>query len=175
MALQMIFCVETTKSADTDSIYIFDTIHHWYEINNKIKLSKIYMNSKSKYNSKDVLREIKQKQKAFVFGETKVIYCIDTDQYEKNPAHKRELDEIICYCDKNQYDLIWFCHNVEEVFLGKTISDSKKVQEASAFRRKRAIENLPVRNLSGNRKLARTSNILNILDKYLQRKDFLSE
>ena len=171
----MIFCVETTKSADTDSIYIFDTINYWYKVNNKIKLSKIYMNSKSKYNSKDVLREIKQKQKDFILGETKVIYCIDTDQYEKNPDHKRELEDIICYCTKNQYDLIWFCHNVEEVFLGKTVSDSKKVQEASAFRRKRTIEKLSVKNLSNNKKLACTSNILNILDKYLERKDFLAE
>lgn len=70
MAIQMILCVETKKSADTDSIYILDTIRHCYKINNKIKLTKINMNSKSRYNSKDVVREIARKKKEFVLGET---------------------------------------------------------------------------------------------------------
>lgn len=61
MAIQMIFCVETSKSADTDSIYILDTINRWYKVDNKLKISKINMNTKSRYNSKDVVREIAQK------------------------------------------------------------------------------------------------------------------
>ncbi len=79
MAIQMILCVETKKSADTDSIYILDTINRWYKVDNKIKISKINMNSKSRYNSKNVEREIAQKKKAFVIGDTRVIYFIDTD------------------------------------------------------------------------------------------------
>ena len=30
MAIQMIFCVETNKKADTDSIYLMDAIRHLY-------------------------------------------------------------------------------------------------------------------------------------------------
>lgn len=52
MAIQLILCVETKKSADTDSIYILDTINHWYQIDNKTKISKINMNTKTKYQSK---------------------------------------------------------------------------------------------------------------------------
>ena len=166
----MILCVETKKSADTDSIYILDTINRWYKVDNKIKISKINMNAKSRYNSKDVVREIAQKKKAFVIGDTKVIYFIDTDQYEKNPDHARELNEICCYCESNGFDLVWFCHDVEEVFLGHKISDSQKVQEAAAFRRKKKIEEMQIEKLTCDTKRACVSNILNILDKYLDRK-----
>lgn len=170
MAIQMILCVETKKSADTDSIYIRDTIKRWYKVDNKIKISQIYMNTKSRYNSKDVVREIAQKKKAYVIGDTRVVYFIDTDQYENNPDHARELSEISCYCENNGFDLVWFCHDVEEVFLGHKISDSQKVQEASAFRRKKKIEEIKIEKLTCDSKRAGVSNILNVLDKYLDRK-----
>lgn len=170
MAIQMILCVETNKRADTDSIYISETINYFYMLNNQIKISKVYMNTKSKYRSKDVLKEINKKIKAYTIGETKVIYCIDTDDYEKNIDHEKELNEIGRFCEENGYDLIWFCHNVEDVFLGKKISDSQKVHEAGVFRRKRKIEEIDFHALSSDTQRVHTSNILNVLDKYLTRK-----
>lgn len=170
MAVQMIFCVETNKRADTDSIYILETIRYLYVVNNQVKISKVYMGSKSKYRAKDVLREIDKKKKAFTIGETRVIYCIDTDAYEKSAEHDRQLHDISQFCDEKGYDLIWFCHDVEDVFLGGRISDSEKVQEAGAFRRKRKIEAIQLDRLSGSVKKVHTSNILRILDKYLSRK-----
>lgn len=62
MAMQMILCVETNKKADTDSIYILDTIKHWYKLNNQVKINKVYMNAKSKYNAKDVIKDIDKKR-----------------------------------------------------------------------------------------------------------------
>lgn len=170
MAIQMILCVETNKSADTDSVYIYDTIKHWYKVDNKVKLSKINMNTKSKYNSKGVVREIAKMKKNYVLGETKVIYFIDTDQYEKNPDHAREFDEISQYCEENDYELVWFCHDVEEVFLGHRVSDSQKVKEAETFRRKRKIDEVQITKLSCDDKRACTSNIIKVLDKHLVRK-----
>lgn len=170
MAIQMIFCVETNKKADTDSIYIAETINHWYKVTNQVKISKIYMNSKSRYASKDVLKDISNKSKAFTIGESKVIYCVDTDQFERSNEHAREFDDISQYCKENHYDLIWFCHDVEEMYLGQKASDSQKVQEAAAFRRKKKIEKIQADKLSCEGKHACTSNILNILDKYLCRK-----
>lgn len=170
MAIQMIFCVETNKKADTDSIYITDTIKHWYKITNQIKINKVYMNTKTRYNSKDVIKEINQWIKKFTIGETKVIYCIDTDQYERNAEHAKELDKISQYCKENGYDLIWFCHDVEEVFLGQKVSDSQKVREAENFRKKKKIEDIPIEKLSCNEKRVCVSNILTVLDKYLERK-----
>ena len=170
MAIQMILCVETKKSADTDSIYIIDTIKRWYKVDNKVKISKIYMNSKSRYNSKDVVREIAKKKKEFVLGDTYVIYFIDTDQYDRNPEHERELMEISRYCEDNGFNLVWFCHDVEEVFWGHKVSDSQKVQEATAFRRKKKIEEVQIEKLSCTTKRACTSNILIVFDKYMDRK-----
>ena len=170
MAIQMILCVETKKSADTDSIYILDTINRWYKVDNKVKISKINMNSKSRYKSKDVVREIAKKKKEFVLGDTHVIYFINTDQYDRNPEHERELKEITRYCEDNDINLVWFCHDVEEVFLGHKVSDSQKVKEATTFRRKRKIEEIQIEKLSCNTKRACVSNIMNILDKYLARK-----
>ncbi len=170
MAIQIIFCVETNKKADTDSIYISETLRHLYQLNNQIKISKVYMRAKSRYNSKDVLREINTKTKTFNFGDTKVIYCIDTDDYERSAEHAKELNDINRFCKEHGYDLIWFCHDVEEVFLGEKIPSSQKVQEAGAFRRKRRIEKIPLSSLSCDVIKIHTSNILTILDKYLLRK-----
>jgi hypothetical protein len=170
MAVQIILCVETKKSADTDSVYIYETINRWYKIDNKVKLSKVYMNTKSRYNSNDVVRKIAQMKKSFVLGETRVVYFIDTDHYERNAEQARELDEISNYCKDNGYDLVWFCHDVEEVFWEHKITDSEKVQEASAFRRKKKIEEIQIDKLLCNTKRACTSNILSVLDKYLKRK-----
>lgn len=170
MAIQLIFCVETNKRADTDSIYISETINHLHLVNSKTKISKVYLNTKTRYKAKDVMKEIAGKTKAFTIGETKVIYCIDTDEYEKDAEHKRELDEIRRFCKEGGYDLIWFCHDVEDVYLGRRIPDSAKVQEASAFRRKRKIEEMDFRKLACTAERVHTSNILNILDGYLPRK-----
>lgn len=170
MAIQLILCVETNKKADIDWIYISEVIKYLYVVNNQIKISKVYMDSKSKYKSNRVSKEIEKKTKAFIIGETKVIYCIDTDEYEKSIEHEKELDEISSFCNANGYDLIWFCHDVEDVFLGKKVSDSKKVQEAGAFRSKRGIEEIRLNKLSSSMKGAHTSNILCILDQYLTRK-----
>lgn len=74
MAIQMIFCLETNKRANTDYIYLKETINHMYQLSNQIKLSPVYMGTKTKYQSKDVLKEIIHKIKAFTIGQTKVIY-----------------------------------------------------------------------------------------------------
>ena len=171
MAKQLIFCVETKKQADTDTIYIRETIKHWYKLDNQIKISIINMNSKSKYNAKDVKKQISEKQKLYTIGDTQVIFFIDTDQYEKNPDHERELNEISHYCNENHFDLVWFCHNIEEVFWGHNVSDSKKVREATAFRKKRLIESVKIGMLSSDAIRIGVSNIMLILDKYMERND----
>ena len=170
MAIQMIFCVETTKKADTDSIYLTEILNFRYAITNQVKISKIYMGTKSKYNSKEVLKEIERKTKEFIIGETKIIYCIDTDAYESNYEHQRELEDIERFCAQKGYELIWFCHDVEDVFLGRQITDSEKVKEAATFRRKRMIEQVDDRKLAVCALRKNTSNILTVLDKYLEKK-----
>lgn len=63
-----------------------------------------------------------------------------------------------------------FCHDVEEVFWGHKVSDSQKVQEATAFRKKKGIEEVSAERLSCTTIRASASNILKVFDKYLERK-----
>lgn len=148
MARQLIFCLETNKRANTDYIYIKEAIDLLYQESKQIKISPIYMGTKTKYRSKDVLKEINQKKKMFIHGETKVIYFIDTDAFEKSVEHANALRDIRQFCEGNDYDLVWFCHDVEAVFLGRQISDDLKVQAAGTYRDKREIEKISFEKLS---------------------------
>lgn len=108
MARQLIFCLETNKRANTDYIYMKEAIDFLYQESRQVKISPIYMGTKTKYRSKDVLREINQKKKMFIHGETKVIYFIDTDAFEKNTEHANALRDIRQFCEENDYGLVWY-------------------------------------------------------------------
>ena len=109
MGKQIILCVETNKQADTDSTYIMDAIRHNYVIDNSVKISKIYMKTKTRYNDKGVVRDIDKLINMYNHGKSYVVYCIDTDQIESNQMHKMEFDNISDYCKNNDCELIWFC------------------------------------------------------------------
>lgn len=170
MGLQLIFCVETNKQADTDWVYIMEAIRFRYNLPSQINLNKIYMETKSKYDSRKVLGEIEKRTKCYK-GETKVIYCIDTDAYESNYEQKQEFEKVKRFCEKNGYDLIWFCHDVEEVFLGKQVENSQKVKAAAMFRSSKGIEHVQMQKLSATDVRSKCSNVLSVLDKYLERKE----
>ena len=128
------------------------------------------MGGKSKYNSKDVVRDIKKLKKQFLLGDTVVVYCFDTDQYEKNINHEAELNDILSYAKAEKAECVWFCHDVEEVFLGNSISKSEKKDAAMNFKKKYQIVDVYEKKLRGKRYLKGTTNILEIFDKYLCRK-----
>lgn len=170
MAIQLIFCLETKKSADTDWIYIKETIDYYFVVNNQVKLNKVYMNTKTRYKSKDVLKDIDKKTKEFEIGDTIVIYCVDTDEFEKNINHEQELMNVSAFCKTKNYELIWFCHDVEEVFWGHKVSDSLKVKEAAKFRNKKMIKQIDENNLSSEKKVFQKSNLISVLQNYLLKK-----
>ncbi len=170
MAKQLIFCLETNKRANTDYIYIKETIDFLYRENSQTKISPIYMGTKTKYRSKDILKQIDQKTRMFIHGKTKVIYFIDTDAFEKNVEHANAFHDIQRFCEENDYELVWFCHDVEEVFLGRKIPDDLKVREASTYREKGEVKKICLKKLSGKTVQKNTSNLLCVLDKYLERK-----
>lgn len=171
MDKQLLFCVETNKRANTDYIYIKETLDFYYEYDNhKVSIKPIYMRTKTKYNSKVVQKEIADKRKAFK-GETIVIYCIDTDCIDKEYEVKALFDNINNYCKVNNYELAWFCIDVEDVYLGKQVSDKQKVNEAAKFRNNKTISSVPIEHLNSNKCKRRYSNILSIIDQYLKRKN----
>lgn len=99
-----------------------------------------------------------------------MIYFIDTDAFEKNTEHANAFRDIRQFCEENDYDLVWFCHDVEEVFLGRQIPDDLKVQTAGTYKNKGEIEKMSPEKLSSEIIRKNTSNLLCVLDQYLDRK-----
>ena len=163
-------CVEADKQAQTDAIYIKDTIVRFYEIDRSVKLSFIYMNGKSNYNSKGVQGKINQLSKDYKNGPSVAVYCIDLDKYESNSAQLKENEEIKEYIAKNKYEMVWFCHDIEEVYLGESVIKKMKASTAIAFKKKEQILKVDAQKLMSCLCNKGTSNLLLVLDKYLKRK-----
>lgn len=168
MIKKILFCVETTKPADTDYQYIRETIRRFYEDNRKTVIRAVYMQSKSRYNSRAVQEDIKRESKGF--NDTHVIYCLDTDNYDISPEDNELLTRIRKYCESCGYDFIFFCKDVEDVYCGERIPDTKKIPAIRQFKSTNAIENVKESSLQKDQYQVHCSNILNILDQYFVRK-----
>jgi len=171
MGLQLIFCIETRSKKGSDWVYIKETIDQYYQRSRTIKTSPVSMNGKMGINSPkvrhkvdDLIREYKSN------GESRVIYCVDTDDWKKNPQQQKDWKKIQTFCKNSGYDLVWFCRDIEEVYLGFRIDSSVKAEHAAQFRRSRGIQKLGQDRLSHENVKERYSNILRVLDQYLERK-----
>lgn len=171
MNLQIILCVEADKRAAADNIYIKETINRFYSYGNDTKLTFVNMGGKSKYNSKSVERQVAQLIHDYKIGKTVVIYCIDLDGFEANPDQVKENLEIQAYAQEKGYELVWFCHDVEEVYCGESVDKGIKTKTAIEFKTKGMIERLEEKRLMSKKETKRSSNILYILDKYIERKE----
>ena len=169
MRRQLLFCVESNKKAHTDTVYINSTINRFYTNDRKVVYRPIFLESKTKYNDKGKVREIKDRIKGFP-GETKVIYFIDVDDYDVSHATKELFDSIEKYCDDNDYELVYFCRDIEDVYWGDSISKDEKVKKAESFNRNKLIDSEKEEKLKVKSKKRHCSNILVVLDKYLERK-----
>lgn len=167
MSKQVLLCVETNSNSRTDYLYIQSVIKRFYIDDRKIVYRPVFMETKTKYKDKGVVRDINSRIKKFP-GETKVIYFIDVDDYEVSYETKLLFDEIENYCKNNGFDFVFFCRDVEDVFWGKPVSD--KVKKAKIFNEKNGISSVNEANLCSLLKKRHCSNILNILDKYWSRK-----
>ena len=170
MGRQLLFCVETNKKCNSDWMYINRTIQQFYTENNEIRRKPIYMGGKMKYKDNSVLHDIeKQRKKYAKAGETIVIYCIDTDDWDKNADQCKEFGDIINYCQRNNYDMIWFCRDVEHVYWGEQVSDSEKQVKAEQYLRQNKITKTDTERLQVESPRLKSSNILLVLDRYMER------
>ena len=170
---QLIICVETNRQCKSDWMYIKSTIEQYYAINNSdIKLSPVYMNGKGNYKSNKVKKEVATLIKQYAAGtekgsESHVIYAIDSDEYFANAEDAAFIKNVVKYCKGNNYELIWFCRDIEEVYLGKRIEKREKEREATAFLQNHRIKTIKSEILKSENVTLGRSNILLILDKYL--------
>lgn len=168
MINRILFCVETTKRADTDYQYIRETIRQFYEETSKNVIRPVYMESKTRYNSKAVQEEIRRQSE--YSEKTKVIYCIDTDDYDVSADDGKLLERIREYCDANGYDFVFFCKDVEDVFCGRKIPDTEKISAIRKYKSSQAIRNMKADHLEKDEYQIHCSNILNVLDQYWKRR-----
>lgn len=168
---QLILCVETNKKAATDPMYIDVVIKYLYNINSGIKLQYKYFDGKGKYRNKKLLEEIKRDQKTLPAGSSSdVVYFIDTDKYDSDADDQRLNDEIQEFCRIRGYKLVWFCRDVEEVFLHKTVMDSKKKEEATKFKLGNNLGKASISTLSARSMSRQKSNMLLVMNQLLERK-----
>lgn len=173
MGLQLIFVVETNKKCKSDWIYIKDTIDRFYQYDQaQIKFSPVYMDGKGKFKNKE--KEISSLISQYTAGnkknQTKVIFCLDCDDYDSKPEDAEFLVNAKRYCDEKGYDFIWFCKDIERVYLGKKVDDSQKKKESATFKAKKLIDAVDKSRLIVKAYRANTSNIMSVIDQYLSRK-----
>lgn len=178
MGLQLIFVVETNSKSKSDWIYIRDTIERFYQYNrNHVKFTPVYMNGKGKYKGKkgEVDELISQYSSTSKTNQSKVIYCFDCDDYDVKPEDSEFLEAAKEYCNTNRYDFIWFCKDIECVYLGKKIERHDKQRQAANFKAKKQINEIDPKKLQYKDYQKNTSNILNILDQHLERREIVSK
>lgn len=59
---------------------------------------------------------------------------------------------------------MWFCRDIEQVYIGKRVDDSQKKKEAATFKAKKMIQKVDKNRLSVNTYKVSASNIMKVLD-----------
>ena len=53
-----------------------------------------------------------------------MIYFFDTDQFTHHAADREFVKNAKKYCEENHSEIVWFCHDIEEVFLGGPVQNA---------------------------------------------------
>ena len=173
MGLQLVFVVETNKKCKSDWIYIKETIDRFFNVNPaQIKFSTIYLDGKGKYvaKEKEIASLEAQYRSTSKENKSQVILCLDCDDYDVKPEDREFLNTAKQYCVDNNMELIWFCKDIERVYIGKKVPDSEKKEEAAKFKSKGMINQVDVQKLSLDTYTRNSSNIIKVLEKYLEKK-----
>lgn len=160
--MQLILVLETRKSCNSDYRYIKATIDYFYKPRS-FSIRPIYAKNKSELLSQE--RKINNEKHKYD-GRSVVVICADFDR-KNDPLN----DELIEYCKENNYALIWMNLNVEHVFLNdKNVVNKEKA--SINFLKNSDLILSKLENLNNNDCLncICSSNILCILDKYLEKK-----
>ena len=164
----LIIVLETKNDNGSDYLYYKSILSRFYqERGTGVKLQPVFMNSKTNYKSIGSKIAYYQNQYA---SENHVIYFCDYDKPELNFDQRMLNNDIIQFCNNNNYDLVWFNRTIEDVLIGKIITDNK-TKIALNFYKDDKIYNVDENKLySKDLPLSHKSNVLTILDVYLPKK-----
>ncbi len=169
MGVQLIFVVETNKKCKSDWIYIKDTIDHFFEYDHAhVKLSPVYMDGKGRYikAEKEVKKLISQYNNSAKGRKTEAIYCFDCDEYDTKPEDEVFMKNTKKFCADRGYHYVWFCKDIERVFLGNKVPDAEKKKAAEIFKAKKKINDVTEHKLLCKDYKMNSSNILTVLDTF---------
>lgn len=170
MGLQLIFVVETDSKCKSDWIYIKDTLEWFYDFDRAhTKLSPVFMAGKNKYLKKE--KEIKDLIRQYSYaGEDNhsiVFYCFDCDDYDTDPTAMAFLNEVQAYCSRSDAKFIWFCKDIERVYIGEKVDKKQKGHKAASFSKSHSIRRVDSKKLSWQNIRVNSSNILDTVDRYI--------
>jgi hypothetical protein len=166
MSRVIVICVESSKQAGFDDKYIDNIIKYYYGDKNPIRY--VNMDGKGNYNKRSIKQNIQEK--CIGFKDTVIIFAIDLDYYESNYQQKSMNERVNAYVDQMNYQLVWFYPNIEHVLVGEDIEKSKKRSRVTQFTKNQEITFINSSYLESPIIKKGYSNILLVLDKYLQRK-----
>lgn len=169
MAVQLILVLESDETSRSDYIYISSILNKWYNINatNDVKISRVFMGGKGNYKKKKVVNTIEKYRKSYKNGTTNIIFCFDTDRFEIDASDRKAITEEQKYCEDNGFEFVWFCHDIEEVFLGESVSKNEKTERARQYAKSNTVERLNKKDFASSRMIKKKSNLVFVLDKYL--------
>lgn len=131
---QVVFVVETKEKAKTDTRYIIRLWDQIYGVdNNDIKRQFVYMEGKDKYNKDNIRSKINSYIRENRDGENHIVYCFDTDKIDSVAEDLEKTKTYKKYCIDNGYKFVWFCYDIEMVFIGRSVPDSEKEEESKKF------------------------------------------
>lgn len=173
MAQQLIFVLETNRKCNSDWLYIKEAIEHFYSIEN-VKLSPVYLDGKTKYTRKEkTIRDLAsrfQKAESTRKNVTHTLFCFDTDSIFTKTEDRNFFEKAQKYCKEHDYEMVWFCTDIETVFSGNPVDQNNKKREAVSFKAHQKIHQVSPEILSRDHIQYRSSNLLSVLDHYLRRK-----
>ena len=168
MSKVLAIIIESPKEK-SDHMYISTLLSKFYKNDSTTHLEYIHLEGKPSYNYSKTEKAIKTIKKKSSYDEFFVIYCLDTDKFDSNPEDNIKNNKIIEYCNKNNYDIVWFCRDIEEVIWGKSVSENEKQQFAQKFIKNKYYNNISEIKLNKPPFQRQKSNFLKVFDKYLNR------
>jgi len=169
MSIGLIFVMETSAPGKSDHVYIQTVLDHFF-IYKDVTILNVFLDGKRNYSSKKTLSIIGNYQSMLRSQaiDSSVIYFIDTDSASFDYDQGSFFSNVSSFCKTKGFGLVWFCKNVENVFLGKEANAiGSKLKAAKDFVRTSGINSIPKTALSQTAIKANGSNILLILSKYL--------
>lgn len=161
----VVIVVESNNIKNSDCIYLKEYIEEYHNYNN-IPVRYAFMGGKHNYKKQNVKDQIQKH--ISVANDYDIIYVFDKDDHHLDYNDNKHINNVIRYCKKHEYHIVWFVRNIEDVFLGRT--PDNKDNAATRFKNTKQIKNIDLKKISSpNPQQRYTSNIKCVFDEVFKK------